>query len=89
MERTEEGKYKVISPYQPKKHFYELLDYFYEHYPLDRAEEIANELRSTAKSLEDQPERGAPEIKLPTVNKNTVIYYINVHLGQISKLFTT
>ena len=92
MERTEEGKYKVIITIPAEKHFYELLDCFYEHYPLDRAEEIANELRSTAKSLEDQPERGIQESMLShrqnnyrfILNRRTpradvkIIYYINI-----------
>jgi plasmid stabilization system protein ParE len=97
LERTEEGKYKVIITIPAEKHFYELLDYFYEHYPLDRAEEIANELRSTAKSLEDQPERGSLEIMLSNrqhkyryiLHRRTpradvkIIYYVNIKINTV------
>jgi len=97
LEKTEEGKYKVIITFPAEKHFYELLDYFYEHYPLDRAEEIANRLRNTAKSLEDHPERGALEMMLShrkqkyryILYKRTsradvkIIYYINFEINTV------
>jgi len=54
--------------------FYEILDYLYDNYPLERAEQIADELRDTAKKLCQYPERGAPESKL--AHRSKVYRYI-------------
>ncbi len=65
MEEKEKGKqYQVEFTQSSKVYFYEVLEYLYDHYPLERAEEIATELESTAQSLKDQPHRGSPEKRL-------------------------
>jgi len=64
LESTEESKYKVIITDPAEVSFYEILEYLYDNYPLDRAEQIANELRDTAKKLYYQSDRGTPEGKL-------------------------
>ncbi len=64
MEGREEGKYEVIITDPAEISFYEVLEYLYDNYPLDRAEQIANELRDTANKLHYQPERGTPESRL-------------------------
>lgn len=64
MENTEESQYEVVITDPAEIAFYEILGYLYENYDIDRAEEIADELRDTAKSLCYQPERGTKEPKL-------------------------
>ncbi len=64
MEGQEEDKYKVIITDPAGIGFYELLDYLYDNYPIDRAEELANALRDMTESLHKQPKRGALEPRL-------------------------
>lgn len=64
MESTEERKYAVIITEPAANAFYEILEYLYAHYPIDRAEEIAGEIRDTAGALEYNPERGIQESRL-------------------------
>ncbi len=45
MENTEESQYEVIITDPAEIAFYEILEYFYDHYDIDRADEIADELR--------------------------------------------
>ena len=64
MESTEESKYEVVITAPAEISFYEILEYLYDNYPLDRVEQIADELRDTAKKLHLQPERGTLESRL-------------------------
>ena len=64
MENTEESKYQVIVTDPAEISFYEVLDYLYDNYLIEKAEQIADELRDTANKLHYQPERGTPESKL-------------------------
>lgn len=64
MENSEAVKYKVIITASAESSFYEILDYLYDNYPIEKAEQIANELRDTVSKLHYQPERGTPESML-------------------------
>ena len=45
MEEPKESQYEVIITDPAEITFYELIDYLYDHYSLDKAEKIANEIR--------------------------------------------
>jgi len=64
LEKAEENRYQVIVTNLAEISFYEVVDYLYDNYPFERAEEIADELRDTARILHNQPERGTPEPNL-------------------------
>lgn len=64
MENTEENKYQVIITDQAEISFYEILDYLYDNYPLEKAEQVADGLMDTASKLYYHPERGTLERKL-------------------------
>lgn len=64
MESRKESKYKVIITEPAEQSFYEILNFLYDHYPWERAEQLADELRNMAKSLGYQPERGTIEKRL-------------------------
>ncbi len=64
MEEPQKSKYQVIITHSAEINFYEILEYLYDHYSLDRAEEIANELRDKIKTLKYQAERGSHEPRL-------------------------
>lgn len=97
MESTEEKKYAVIITAPADFAFYEVLEYLYEHYPIDRAEEVAGELRDIVKTLEHNPERGPCETRLSHREKEyryilykrtsrsdiKVIYYIDNRLTTV------
>ena len=97
MESTEKSKFEVIITDPGDSYFYEVLEYLYDNYPIDRAEEIANELRDTTKELHYQPERGTPEPQLVHRSKGyryilykrtaraeiKVIYYIDASSGVV------
>ena len=97
MESTEKKKYAVIITDPADQSFYEVLEYLYEHYPIDRAEEVAGELRDIVKRLEYNPKRGAHEPRLSNreneyryiLYKRTsrsdikVIYYIDNRLTTV------
>ena len=70
MEDSEEIKFRVIISKTAEISFYEILDYLYDHYPLDKAEEVANEIRDTAKNLEYLAERGTLEPSLSHRKQN-------------------
>jgi plasmid stabilization system protein ParE len=91
LESTKESSYKVVITDPAEISFYEVLEYLYDNYPLDKAEQIADELRDTATKLHYQPERGTLETRLShrskdyryVIYKHTsradikVIYYID------------
>lgn len=64
MESQKESKYEVIITEPAEIAFYEILEYLYNNHTIDRAEELANDLRDTAKSLNHQPKRGFIENRL-------------------------
>ncbi|MDH5400223.1 MAG: type II toxin-antitoxin system RelE/ParE family toxin [Cyclobacteriaceae bacterium] len=76
MEKAEEGRYQVIITDPAEISFYEILDYLYDNYPFERAEEIANELRDTAQKLHYHPERGTlePQLSHRTQSYRYVLY---------------
>jgi plasmid stabilization system protein ParE len=61
VEERETPEYQVEFTLSSKSHFYEVLEYLYEHYPLERAEQLADELEGMAQSLNHHPYRGAKE----------------------------
>lgn len=61
MENPETRKYQVVITDPAEVSFYEILDYLYDNYPQERAEQIANDLRDTADKLHYYPERGTTE----------------------------
>ena len=63
MENPEE-EFEIIISRPAEISFYEILEYFYEHYSLERAERISNELRDFVKKLKYFPERGNIEKRL-------------------------
>jgi plasmid stabilization system protein ParE len=70
MESQEANKYKVIITQLAEVSFYQLLDYFFEHYSLERAEELADELHAKVKDLHYSPQRGSLEPGLLHLNRN-------------------
>ena len=61
MEAEEKSQYQVEFTPSSKYYFYEVLEYFYEYYPPERAEELADELEQLAQSLDKLPHRGTLE----------------------------
>ena len=64
MAGTEKKKFEVVMTGPAISRFYEILDYFYEHYSLTKAEVISNEIRDLISSLTTYPNRGAIEPRL-------------------------
>lgn len=97
MEDPQESKYEVIITDPAEICFYEILEYLYDHYPLDRAEEIANEIRDKTKTLKYQAERGVLEPRLKHRKKGyrfilynrtkradiKIIYYVEEREGKV------
>lgn len=61
MEKGETHEYQVEFTPSSRYHFYEVLEYLYKHYPIDRAEQLADELEGMAQGLNHHPHRGAKE----------------------------
>jgi len=61
VEKRETDEYQVEFTTLSRHYFYEVLDYLYQNYTIDRAEQLANELESMAKSLNHHPHRGTKE----------------------------
>jgi|GEM_PF-3445553 len=61
MDSKEESQYTVILTPISKIFFYEVIEYVFQYHPQDRAEEIARDLKQTAKSLKHNPNRGVIE----------------------------
>jgi len=57
-------RYEVVITSSAEVHFYELVEYLYEHMTLDRAEVVARELSEMALSLDQFHHRGSREEKL-------------------------
>lgn len=76
MESPQESQYTVITTRQAEAAFYQFLDYLYENYPLDRAEELANQLRDKTKELHYLPERGSaePDIRQGTRRYRSILF---------------
>ncbi len=64
MAKEEAGRYEVVITSSAEIHFYELVEYLYEHMSLDRAEEVARELSEMVMSLDLLYHRGSQERKL-------------------------
>ena len=60
----EKERHRVIVTNPAEVGFYEIVEYLYENYPIEKAEKIADEIRNTAMELHYQPERGTPEPNL-------------------------
>lgn len=60
----EQEEYKVIITDIAEARYYELLEYFYDYYSEERAEELATELRLYPFKLSKMPNRGALEKSL-------------------------
>ena len=90
MEEPEKSKYEVIITDPAEISFYEILEYLYDHYPLDRAEEIANEIRDQAKTLQHHSERGIPEPRLKHRKANyRFILYNRTNKADIKIIWTS
>jgi mRNA-degrading endonuclease RelE of RelBE toxin-antitoxin system len=61
MEEEKALEYEVVVTQPAEFKFYELLEYLFDVYPFERAEQIANELRNTTKTLQFLPHRGVEE----------------------------
>jgi len=70
MERGEASAYQVEFTPSSRYYFYEILEYLYEHYPIDRAEQLADELEGLAQSLNYHPHRGAKEKWLSSLGQD-------------------
>lgn len=100
MEEPKESQYEVIITDPAEIRFYELIDYLYDHYSLEKAEKMANEIRDSAKTLKYYARRGALEPRLRHRKENyrfilynrtkraevKIIYFI---LEQEGKVFVT
>jgi plasmid stabilization system protein ParE len=64
LEGPQERKYQVIITEPAQIHFYEILEYLYDNYPLEKAEHLAESLRDKTKSLQKLPHRGSTEERL-------------------------
>jgi hypothetical protein len=49
--KKETDRFEVVITSSAEMHFYELVGYLYETMPVDRAEEVANEIKTQALSL--------------------------------------
>ena len=97
MEERETSEYQVEFTLTSKSHFYEVLEYLYEHYSLERAEQLADELERMAQSLAYYPHRGAKEMWLAGLKHEyrfllfnrtkraeiKIIYYIQESEGKV------
>ena len=70
MAKEKTDRYEVVITSSAEVHFYELVEYLYEHMTLDRAEEAARELTEMALSLDRFYHRGSPEEKLSKRKKS-------------------
>lgn len=61
---TGEIKYQIIITKPAEMYFYEILEYLYENYSLERAEEIADSVRNKVLELQVYPEKGTIEPRL-------------------------
>jgi mRNA-degrading endonuclease RelE of RelBE toxin-antitoxin system len=68
MEDEKESEFEVIITKPAEINFYSVLEYFYEHYSFERAEEISDELRDKVKELHFSPEKGSIELSLKERN---------------------
>ncbi|MEX0813295.1 MAG: hypothetical protein WD048_13835 [Chitinophagales bacterium] len=76
MEKTETPEYEVIITDTAEIYFYELAEYLYEYYSLNRAEDILEDIQHTTESLSFFPEKGSVESKLAHLkNKYRFILY--------------
>ncbi len=62
-------RYQVEITLQAKFHYFEILEYFYEHMSYDSAAKKADELYDITTSLETLPERGQIELTLQHLQK--------------------
>ena len=70
MAKEEAGRYEVVITSSAEVHFYELVEYLYEHMSLDRAEEVTRELNEMTLGLELLYHRGSLEKKLSRRKKS-------------------
>ena len=70
MAKEEASKYEVVITTSAEVHFYELVEYLYEHMSLDRAEEVTRELSQMALNLSSLYHRGNVESKLARRKKS-------------------
>lgn len=70
MESQKKSLAKVIITSEAKNYFFDILEYLYEHYTLDRAEEIANDLHQKTLSLCSLFSIGTSEFRLKHLGKN-------------------
>ena len=70
MAKEEAGRYEVVITSSAEFHFYELVEYLYEHLSLDRAEEATRELSEMTLGLDLLYHRGSPEKKLSQRKKS-------------------
>lgn len=66
----EAGRYAVVIADSAEFHFYELVEYLYEHMTPERAEEVATALNEMALGLDLLHNRGSLEIKLARREKS-------------------
>ena len=76
MEKEETSKYKVRYTPLAKQYFYDILEYFYDYYPEERADQLSDELEQKAMSLDYQPNRGrvVEELKEEPLEYRFILY---------------
>jgi plasmid stabilization system protein ParE len=72
--KKETDRFEVVITSSAEMHFYELVGYLYETMPVDRAEEVANEIKTQALSLVKLYNRGRKEENL--VGRKPIYRYI-------------
>jgi plasmid stabilization system protein ParE len=76
VEDQQENKYEVIITDQAEITFYQIVECLYDHYSLDRAEEIANQIRDKAGTLVYQGAIGnlEPQLKHRKEDYRFILY---------------
>ena len=88
MEGPQERKYQVIITESAESHFYEILEYLYDNYSLEKAEHLAESLRDKIKSLQQFPHRGSTEKRLKNRGKDyKFIIFKRISRAQIKIIY--
>jgi plasmid stabilization system protein ParE len=88
LEGPQERKYQVIITEPAEVHFYEILEYLYDNYSLEKAEHLAESLRDKTKSLQQLPHRGPTEKHLKKRGKDyRFILFKRISRSQIKIIY--
>jgi mRNA-degrading endonuclease RelE of RelBE toxin-antitoxin system len=85
---TGEIKYQVIITKPAEIYFYEILEYLYENYSFERAEEIADSIRNKVLELQVYPEKGTIEPRLTgRMNQYKFILFNRLRMKDIKIIY--